>query len=312
MGLLQIAKMGVVSGNSIGKILEYGKKENFAIPSVSIINVESINAILESASKSNSAIMLQINSETTKFLGGKIAKGNPTILGAITTAQYIHVVSEYYKIPVFIVAEFVKHNQLDYLETLIELSEENYKKVGKPLFTLHSLDVTNISFIEGIKLAQKYLKKLNKIGAGLEIKTDASNIEPKELFYMYWELNKISSNFIIQITLKDENYKNSIKTLEKVQKHIKKEFKTNSKPLNLVIDRESCKKSEIKEYINTGVVKIYIDKELEESYSEAISEISSTESNKITDPRKIMREIQKIQVKCITSHIKEFNSKNTL
>jgi fructose-bisphosphate aldolase class II len=312
MALLQIVKTGVVSGNSIGKILEYMKKNNFAIPSVSIINTESINAILESASKSNSAIMLQINSESTKFLGGKIPKGDPTILGAITTAQYIHLVATYYKIPVFIVSGFGTNNQLEWLDRLIQMSEDNYKKQGKPLFTLHSLDVTQMSFIDGIKLAQKYLKRLTKIGAGLEIRTDTSHIEPKELLYMYWELNKISTNYIIQINLKDENYKNCINTFERVQKYIKKEFKTNSKPLNLVIERESCKKSEIKQYINEGVVKLNIDKELEESYSEAIATITSTSNNKFYDPKKVMREIQKIQVKCITTHIKEFNSKNTL
>ena len=311
MGLLQMVNAGVVSGNSIEKILEYGKKNNFAIPSVSVINMESINATLEAASKSNSAIILEINSENTKFIGGKIAKGNPTILGAVATAQYIHSVASYYKIPVIITAGYALLNQLEWLDKLLELSENSYKKEGKALFTLHSIDLRGIHIDDAIKVAQKYLKRVSKIGVGLELKFTDSQIDSKELTSIYEKLYKISSNLIIEIDFQEKESFASIKKIDKIQKSLKKEFKTNSKPLNIAINKEYIN-NKTKEYINTGIVKINIDKQLQTMHIDVISEIANDADEKYHDIKKVMREIQKRQIKYITSSIKEFNSKNTL
>ena len=69
---------------------------------------------------------------------------------------------------------------------------------------------------------------------------------------------------------------------------------------------------ETKEYINTGIVKIDISKELQTSHIEVINGIATKTDEKYNDFKKILREIQKRQIKYISSSIKEFNSKNTL
>lgn len=314
MGLLQIVKAGVVSASSIEKIFEYAKKNNFAIPSVNVINNETINATLEAASKSNSTVILEISNDTAKYLGGKIAKGDASILGAITTANYVHSVAANYKVPVILSTSVICGMlQKDWLDILIELSEENYKKTNKPLFTIHSVDLTRLGFSDGMKLAQKYLKKLNKIGATLELRVDVNFIQPKELVYMYKELSKISTNFLVDINLPQENQKNHVNTYEKAQKYISKEFKTSSKPFNLVVDTQECNK-EVKKCINTGVVKVNIQKDVQECFNEAliIHKDTSIKELQDTESRKLLREIQKTLVKLISSFIKEFNSKNTL
>jgi len=312
MGLLQEVKAGVVSGNSAIKIFDNGKKNNYAIPCIEIINIDSINAVLETVSKSNSAIALQIDDENAKFLGGKISKGDAMILGATTTAQYIHEVASHYKIPVMIINGYSSLDDEKWLDELIEKNENFYKKEGVPLFTFHSFDISNLDFVEGIRIAQKYLKRVDKIGAGIEIKIDISQVKLKNLDLLYEQLIKVSSNFILKIEIKSNELKNNIEVLEKFQKHIKKEFKVNSKPLILSLDMKNIETNAIKKYINTGVVKIDITKEHHVLHKEALEDITLNFPAKLETPKKIIREIQKHQIKYISSLIKEFNSKNRL
>lgn len=49
MGLLDIVKAGVVSGDELNKVYEYAKAQGFAIPAVNVVGTDSINAVLEAA-----------------------------------------------------------------------------------------------------------------------------------------------------------------------------------------------------------------------------------------------------------------------
>ncbi len=51
MGLLDIVKAGVVSGDELNKVYEYAKAQGFAIPAVNVVGTDSINAVLEAAKK---------------------------------------------------------------------------------------------------------------------------------------------------------------------------------------------------------------------------------------------------------------------
>lgn len=51
MGVLDIVKAGVISGDELNKVYDYAKAEGFAIPAVNVVGTDSINAVLESAKK---------------------------------------------------------------------------------------------------------------------------------------------------------------------------------------------------------------------------------------------------------------------
>lgn len=51
MGVLDIVKAGVISGDELNKIYDYAKAEGFAIPVVNVVGTDSINAVLEAAKK---------------------------------------------------------------------------------------------------------------------------------------------------------------------------------------------------------------------------------------------------------------------
>ncbi|EGK3556425.1 class II fructose-bisphosphate aldolase, partial [Campylobacter jejuni] len=53
MGVLDIVKAGVISGDELNKVYDYAKAEGFAIPAVNVVGTDSINAVLEAAKKVN-------------------------------------------------------------------------------------------------------------------------------------------------------------------------------------------------------------------------------------------------------------------
>lgn len=53
MGVLDVVNAGVLTGSEAKKLFAYAKKEGFAIPAVNVVGTDSINAVLEAASKLN-------------------------------------------------------------------------------------------------------------------------------------------------------------------------------------------------------------------------------------------------------------------
>jgi len=313
MGLSQIVKSGVVEGNALSKVFEYCKKNNFAIPSVNVINNESINAILESASNSNSAIMIQINQENAKFFSGKIQKGDSSILGALLVSNHVHMVSAYYKIPVILTIDYVNAHELQWVDELIEMSYEYHKEKNISLFSSIALDLSSKSLLDATKIAKKYLKKVSKIGMALEIKMKISYTKNKEFVVMYHELQNISQNFMVSFAFLDEEIEDKNSIFIQLQKNIQKEFKTNSKPLNLVFNGDYCTKKDARVIINTGVVKVNLDSEIKNAFCDGLNNYEENSLlGKYVEPKKLLRETQKTIIKKINSAIKEYNAKNSL
>ena len=313
MGLSQIVKSGVIEGNALSKVFDYCKKNNFAIPSVSVINSESINASLESASNTNSAVMIQVSFENAKSFSGKVKKGDASILGALLVSNQVHTLSSYYKIPVILSTDYVCLKDIYLIDELLEKSIENYKERSIALFSSVAIDLSNESLIDAIKITKKYLKKVSKIGMALDIKLGMSYKEDSELFYMYEELQNISENFTLSFSFIDEEIEDKINIFKQLQKNIQKQFKTNSKPLNLVFNGDYCTKQDVREVINTGVVKITLDCEIKNAFCDGVNNYDDNSLvGKYIEPKKWLRETQKTIIKKLNTSIKEYNGKNSL
>ena len=59
MGVLDIVKPGVLSGDDVSKVYAYAKQQGFAIPAVNVVGSNSINAVLESAKIANSPVIIR-------------------------------------------------------------------------------------------------------------------------------------------------------------------------------------------------------------------------------------------------------------
>ena len=78
---------GVLSGNQVSELFAIAKEEGFAIPAVNVVGTSSINAVLESASKVNSPVIIQFSNGGGEFYAGKgMPSDKRAILGTIAGA----------------------------------------------------------------------------------------------------------------------------------------------------------------------------------------------------------------------------------
>ncbi len=215
--LLDIVSAGVVTGDDVQKIFAFCKANKMALPAVNVINSDSINAVLEAAAKSKSAVIVQFSNGGAQFVAGKGLKFDGqqgAILGAIAGAQHVHTVAKNYGVPVILHTDHAAKKLLPWIDGLLDEGEKHFAATGKPLFSSHMLDLSEESLHENIEICGRYLERMSKMGMTLEIElgctggeedgVDNSSVEnsllytqPEDVAYAYEELSKISKNFTI-------------------------------------------------------------------------------------------------------------------
>ncbi|KIM03485.1 MAG: fructose-bisphosphate aldolase [Sulfurovum sp. AS07-7] len=294
--ILDSIPAGVIFGEDVEKLFEIAKREGFAIPAVNVVSSSSINAVLESAKKVNSPIIIQFSNGGAEFMAGKGLKGlEASILGAISGANHVHTMAKAYGIPVILHTDHASKKLLPWIDGLLDAGEQSFKTLGRPLFSSHMLDLSEESLEENIGICEKYLSRMSKIGMHLEIElgvtggeedgVDNSDIDnallytqPQDVSYAYEKLSQISPMFTIAASFGNVHgvYKsgNVVLTpviLDNSQKYVEEKFETSSKPINFVFHGGSGSLlSEIQEAISYGVVKMNIDTDTQWAYWDGV------------------------------------------
>jgi fructose-bisphosphate aldolase class II len=287
---------GVLSGDEVQKLFSIAKEEGFAIPAVNVVSSSSINAVLESASKVNSPVIIQFSNGGGDFYAGKgLTSDKRAILGTISGAKHVHTMAEAYGVPVILHTDHASRKLLPWIDALLEASKENFKAFGKPLFSSHMIDLSEEPIEENIKTCKEYLAKMSQIGITLEIElgvtggeedgvdnTDVDNAllytQPDEVAYAYKELKKVSDRFTIAASFgnvhgvyKPGNVVLTPKILDDSQKYIEEKYNTDTKPVNFVFHGGSGSTlAEIRESIEYGVIKMNIDTDTQWAYWDGV------------------------------------------
>lgn len=66
-------KPGIKFGEELKDLLEYAKESEFALPAVNVINTSTANAVLETAKKVNSPVIVQFSNGGAQFFCWKRA-----------------------------------------------------------------------------------------------------------------------------------------------------------------------------------------------------------------------------------------------
>ncbi len=285
--LLDVVKPGVVTGNDVQKLFSFCKQNSFALPAVNVINTDSINAALEAAAKVKSAIIIQFSNSGAAFFTGKGLKldgQQNSILGAISGAQHVHLMAEYYGVPVIVHTDHAAKKLLPWIDGLLDAGEKHFAANGKPLFSSHMLDLSEESLEENIEICGKYLERMSKMDMTLEIELGVTGGEedgvdntdmdqsllytqPEEVAYAYENLSKISNRFTIAASFgnvhgvyKPGNVKLTPTILRDSQKYVSEKYGVSENTLTFVFHGGSgSTPEEIKESISYGVVKMNID-----------------------------------------------------
>jgi fructose-bisphosphate aldolase class II len=285
--ILDIVKPGVVTGDDVQKIFTFCKQNMIALPAVNVINTDSINAALEAAAKVKSAIIIQFSNGGAAFFTGKGLKldgQQNSILGAISGAQHVHLMAEYYGVPVIVHTDHAAKKLLPWIDGLLDAGEKHFAANGKPLFSSHMLDLSEESLEENIEICGKYLERMSKMDMTLEIELGVTGGEedgvdntdmdqsllytqPEEVAYAYENLSKISDRFTIAASFgnvhgvyKPGNVKLTPTILRDSQKYVSEKYNVPENTLTFVFHGGSgSTPEEIKESISYGVVKMNID-----------------------------------------------------
>ena len=291
-------KGGVATGDEVQEIFKLAKAKKFALPAVNVIGSNSINGVLETASKLNAPVIIQFSNGGAVFNAGKGLSNenqNAAIKGAIAGAKHVHELSEAYNVPVILHTDHAAKKLLPWIDGLLLASEEHFEKTGKSLFSSHMIDLSEEPIEENISICKEYLKRMSKIGMTLEIElgitggeedgvdnTDVDDsklyTQPEEVAYAYEELSKISDKFTIAAAFgnvhgvyKPGNVVLTPKILDNSQKYIEEKFGTEKQPINFVFHGGSgSSQAEIKEAIGYGVIKMNIDTDLQWGFTEGV------------------------------------------
>jgi fructose-bisphosphate aldolase class II len=286
-GILDLVKPGVLFGDDVQKVFAAAKAGKFALPAVNVVNVESINGVLEAAAKVNSPVIIQFSNGGGQFYAGKGLSNDgekAAIAGTISGAHHVHMMAELYGVPVILHTDHAARKLLPWIDALLDAGEAHFDRTGKPLFSSHMLDLSEESLEENVATCAEYLARMDKIGMTIEIElgvtggeedgVDNTNIDnallytqPEDVAYAYEILSKISPRFTVAASFgnvhgvyKPGNVVLTPKILDNSQQYIAEKFGTAEKPVNFVFHGGSgSAPEEISEALGYGVIKMNID-----------------------------------------------------
>ncbi len=300
MSVLDIVKPGVLTGSEAKKLFAYAKKNKFAIPAVNVVGTDSVNAVLEAASKVNSPVIIQFSNGGAQYFAGKGLKiAQAAVLGAVSGAMHVHAMAEAYGIAVILHTDHAARKLLPWINGLLEAGKKHFKKTGRPLYTSHMLDLSEEPLEKNVGTCTQYFKIMNELNMMIEIElgitggeedgvdnTDVDNsllyTQPEEVCYAYEELNKIGENFTIAASFgnvhgvyKPGNVVLSPKILDNSQKFIQEKYNT-TKPVDFVFHGGSGSQlHEIREAIEYGVIKMNIDTDTQWAFWAGVREFEA-------------------------------------
>ncbi|MGB0933524.1 MAG: class II fructose-bisphosphate aldolase [Lishizhenia sp.] len=291
-------KPGVATGDEVQAIFNHAKKHGYALPAVNVVGSSSVNAVMETAAKLNSPVIIQFSNGGALYNAGKSlnnAEEKAAIAGAVTGAKHIHDMAELYGATVILHTDHAAKKLLPWIDGLLAASEKNFEMFGKPLYSSHMIDLSEEPMEENIEICKKYLQRMSKMGMTLEIElgitggeedgvdntdVDVSKLytQPEEVAYAYEELKKISDRFTIAAAFgnvhgvyKPGNVKLTPTILRDSQSYIQEKYNTGTNPVDFVFHGGSGSSlEEIREAIGYGVIKMNIDTDLQFAFTEGV------------------------------------------
>ncbi len=293
-------RAGVLFGEELHALYEDAKQNKWAMPAVNVTNSNTVNAVLETAMKVNSPVIIQFSNGGAQFFAGKGMpndKLQANISGAVSGALHIHNVAQYYGVPVVLHTDHAAKKWLPWIDGLLTAGEDYMKKNGQPLFSSHMLDLSEEELHENIETSSQFFKRMNKLQMSIEIElgvtggeedgVDNSGVEnsklytqPEDVYQAYEELIKTGNLFTVaaafgnvhgvyspgNVELRPDILKNS-------QTYVAEKLgrPAGDKPVYFVFHGGSgSPKEQIEETLNYGVIKMNLDTDMQWAFWDGI------------------------------------------
>lgn len=291
-------KPGVKYGEELKDLLEYAKDSEFAMPAVNVINTSTVNAVMETAKKVNSPVIIQFSNGGAQFFAGKgLSNENQkaSIAGGVSGALHVHKMAEAYGVPVVLHTDHAAKKLLPWIDGLLAEGKAYYEAFKRPLYSSHMLDLSEETLEENVETSVDYFKEFKKLQMAIEIELgvtggeedgvdntdiDSSKLytQPEEVAYAYEHLKQVGEMFTVAAAFGNVHgvYKPGNVSLKPIilknsQDYINEKYGTTGKPLFFVFHGGSGSTlEEIREANSYGAVKMNIDTDMQWAFWEGI------------------------------------------
>lgn len=289
-------KPGVVWGDDYQTLLKACKEGQYALPAVNVIGTNTVNAVLESAAKNKSDVIIQLSNGGAEFFAGK-GMGDSfkaKVLGAVSAAQHVHLLAEQYGVAVILHTDHANKKLIPWVDAMIDHGEGYFKKNGKPLFSSHMVDLSEEPIEENLAECARILKRMVPLGMSIEIELGVTGGEedgvgsddidnaklytqPEEVLRAYEVLAPIghfstaASFGNVHGVYSPGNVKLRPDILKNSQDLVAKTKGLGKNPLDLVFHGGSgSEKDKITESLGYGVFKMNIDTDTQFAFAHSI------------------------------------------
>lgn len=292
-------KPGVVTGADYLTLVAACKRGQYALPAVNVTSSHTINAVLESAAKNKSDVIVQLSNGGAQYYAGQgFPDGDKAkVLGAVSAARHVHLLAEYYGVCVVLHTDHANKKLIPWVEGLLDYSEANFKETGKPLFSSHMLDLSEEPIDWNLQECARVLKRMAPLGMCLEIElgvtggeedgiggefdesADNSKLytQPEDVLQAYDTLASLGTFSVaasfgnVHGVYKPGNVKLRPEILKNSQDLVSKTHSTGANPLDLVFHGGSgSDKAQITETLGYGVFKMNIDTDTQFAFAEGL------------------------------------------
>jgi len=138
---------GVLTGDAVSQVFALAKANQFALPAANCIGTNSMNAVMETAAKLNSPVIVQFSSSGAAFVAGKgvgVPGDRASVLGSVAGARHVRTLAEEYGARVILHTDHCPKPKLGWISGLLDVGEEHFAQTGEPLFSSHMLDLSEV------------------------------------------------------------------------------------------------------------------------------------------------------------------------
>jgi fructose-bisphosphate aldolase, class II len=291
---------GVVTGDDYKTLVSACKAGGYALPAVNVVGTNSVNAVLEAASKNKSDVIVQLSNGGAHFFAGKGLPESPEImaLGAVSAARHVHLMAKQYGVCVVLHTDHASKKLVPWVEAMIGFGEDHFAATGKPLFSSHMLDLSEETLDENLEISARILKRMARMGMSLEIELGVTGGEedgvgseddvgadnphlytqPADVLRAYDALSPIGDFSVaasfgnVHGVYAPGNVRLRPEILKDSQDLVMAE-RGGQNPLNFVFHGGSgSEKSKIAEAVRYGVFKMNLDTDLQFAFASAIGD----------------------------------------
>jgi fructose-bisphosphate aldolase class II len=275
--------MPIVSPAQFTIMLERAQKEGFGYPSINCSNMESIRAAINGFENAQSDGIVQISISSAKKISSIDA-----VDGALALAEYTARYARGKKINVAITTDHCETKDLSFLDGLIADCTARIQRGEASLFQGMMYDGSHDPLEDNIRVSVAYLKKLTPLGITLETEIgqtggvedglagNASYSSPEQIRQMRDALRVVGGAYTIAASFGNVHglaKAGEVKLKPEILADLLVEAKQDTHFKGFVFHGGSgSSKSEVKQAVANGVVKMNVDTECQLEYSRPVYE----------------------------------------